>query len=42
MATDPREMSLLASHLGQVPDALPDLAFLHVLALLAHPRLPHD
>jgi hypothetical protein len=42
MATDPREMSLLASHLGQVPDALPDLAFLHLLGLLAHPRLPHD
>lgn len=40
MAQDPREVSLLASHDGEIPDALSDLAFLHLLRFLAVPHLP--
>jgi hypothetical protein len=42
MARDPHDVSLLASHLGAIPDALPDLAFMHLLRFLVAPRLPHD
>jgi hypothetical protein len=42
MARDPHDVSLLASHLGTVPNALPDLAFMHLLRFLVKPRLPHD
>jgi len=42
MARDPHEVSLLASHLGTIPDALPDIAFMHLLRFLVAPRLPHD
>ncbi len=42
MARDPHDVSLLASHLGTIPDALPDLAFMHLLRFLVAPRLPHD
>jgi hypothetical protein len=41
-ARDPFEVSLLAAHEGDVPDAVADLAFFHLLRLLAEPRLPRD
>lgn len=40
MAQDPRDVSLLGSHSGEVPDALADLALLHLLRFLASPHLP--
>lgn len=40
MARDPHEVSLLASHNGQIPDSISDLALLHLLRLLAAPHLP--
>lgn len=40
MARDPREVSLLAAHDGDIPDAISDLALLQLLNFLADPRLP--
>ena len=40
MAKDPRDVSLLGSHLGQIPDHLADLAFFHFLRFLTTPVLP--
>jgi hypothetical protein len=40
MARDPHEVSLLASHNGQIPDSISDIAFLHLLRLLSAPHLP--
>ena len=42
MARDPHDVSLLAAHIGAIPDALPDLAFMHLMRFLVEPRLPHD
>jgi hypothetical protein len=35
---DQRELSLLAAHTGQLPEALPDLALVHVLDMLLAPE----
>jgi hypothetical protein len=40
MARDPREVSLLAAHDGDIPDAISDLALLQLLNFLADPRIP--
>jgi hypothetical protein len=37
---DPRDVALLAAHRTEIPETLADLAWLHVLRLMAHPRLP--
>jgi hypothetical protein len=42
MARDPHDVSLLGSYSGDVPDAIADLAFFHLLRFLIRPRLPHD
>jgi hypothetical protein len=42
MARDPHDVSLLAANSRAIPDALPDLAFMHLLRFLLAPRLPHD
>jgi hypothetical protein len=40
MASDPAKLALLASFEAGIPDALSDLALLHVLRFLVHPRMP--
>ncbi len=42
MAQDPREVSLLAAHDGEIADAVSDLAFFHLLRFLASPHLPNS
>lgn len=37
---DPYQRSILAAHKGDLPDALADLAWFHLLRFLADPRLP--
>ena len=40
MAKDPREVSLMAAHDGDIPDAISDLAFLHLLRFMSRPHIP--
>ena len=37
---DPRDVALLAAHRTEIPETLADLAWLHLLRLMAQPRLP--
>jgi hypothetical protein len=40
MARNPDDVSLLAAHDGDIPDAVSDLGFFHLLRFLHRPQLP--
>jgi hypothetical protein len=40
MANDPSRLSILISHQAGLPDAISDIALLHLLRFLVHPRMP--